>query len=93
VMLCGVLGAGPVLGAYTAELFSTAVRSQASAWVTVANVGGQAASFALGGALVAASGSLSVSVTLLGIGPLLGLGLIAWKFPDTHGRELEEIKR
>lgn len=93
VMLCGVLGAGPVLGAYTAELFSTAVRSQASAWVTVANVGGQALSFAVGGALVALSGSLSVSVTLLGIGPLLGLSLIAWKFPDTHGRELEDIER
>lgn len=91
VMLAGVLGAGPVLGSYTAELFDTAVRGQATSWVTLANVGGQAASFGLGALLLAAWGSLPIAVTVLGIGPVLGIILFALRFPDTHGRELEDI--
>lgn len=93
VMLLGVLGAGPVLGAYTAELFDTSVRGQAVAWSTVANVGGQAGSLALGGLILGAFGSLSIAVTLLGIGPLLGLVMVWRYYPDTHGRELEDVHR
>jgi MFS family permease len=91
VMLLGVLGAGPVLGAYTAELFDTSVRGQAVSWATVANVGGQAGSLALGGLLLGAFGSLSIAVTLLGIGPVIGLMMIWRYYPDTHGRELEDV--
>ena len=91
VMLLGVLGAGPVLGAYSAELFDTTVRGQAVAWATVSNVGGQAASLAIGGLLLAATGSLSTAVSLLAIGPVLGVVLV-WRFyPDTHNRELEDV--
>lgn len=91
VMLCGVLGAGPVLGSYTAELFDTSVRGQATSWVTVANVGGQALSFGLGALLLAAFSSLPIAVSTLAIGPALGILLFATRFPDTHGRELEDI--
>ena len=91
VMLVGVLGAGPVLGAYSAELFGTSVRSQAVAWSTVASVGGQALSLALGGALLAGLGNLSATVTILGIGPVIALVLIWLNYPDTHGRELEDV--
>ncbi len=91
VMLCGALGSGPVLGAYTAELFDTSVRGQATSWVTVANVSGQALSFGLGALLLAAFSSLPVAVTVLGVGPVAGIVLFALRFPDTHGRELEDI--
>lgn len=91
VMLLGVLGAGPVLGAYSAELFATSVRSQAVAWATVASVGGQALSLAIGGALLAAIGNLSMTVTILGIGPVVALLIIWFNYPDTHGRELEDV--
>ncbi len=91
VMLLGLLGAGPVLGAYTAELFDTTVRGQAVAWATVANVTGQAGSLALGAVLLSTTGSLSIAVTLLGIGPIIGLALVWRYYPDTHGRELEDI--
>ncbi|MBS1848098.1 MAG: MFS transporter [Actinobacteria bacterium] len=90
-MLLGVLGAGPVLGAYSAELFATSVRSQAVAWATVASVGGQALSLAIGGGLLAAFGNLSLTVTLLGIGPIVALVVIWLTYPDTHGRELEDV--
>lgn len=91
VMLLGVLGAGPVLGAYSAELFGTSVRSQAVAWATVAGVGGQAASLAIGGALLGVLDNLSLTVTLLGIGPIIALVIIWLNYPDTHGRELEDV--
>jgi hypothetical protein len=35
--------------------------------------------------------SQSATATLLGLGPLAAIGIIAWAFPDTHGRELEDI--
>lgn len=91
VMLVGALGAGPVLGAFTAELFDTSVRGQGVAWSTVANVSGQAASLGLGAVLLGATSSMPASVTILGLGPVLGVILIAKKYPDTHGRELEDI--
>ena len=91
VMLVGALGAGPVLGAFTAELFDTSVRGQGVAWSTVANVSGQATSLGLGAVLLGATGSMPASVTILGLGPVLGVILIARKYPDTHGRELEDV--
>jgi hypothetical protein len=35
--------------------------------------------------------SQSMTATVLGIGPLVAIILFAVAFPDTHGRELEEI--
>ncbi len=32
-----------------------------------------------------------MTASLLGIGPLIAVILIATMFPDTHGRELEEL--
>ncbi len=93
VMLVGTLGAGPVLDAYSAELFDTAVRGQAVAWSTVARVGGQAGSLAIGGVLLAGLGSFPMTVTLLAAGPVIALVVIWRRFPDTHARELEDIHR
>ena len=89
--LIGSLGAWPTLGAFAQELFPTALRSQAGAWARLARVGGQAASLGLGAVLLHLTGSLSPTVTILGLGPLIAVGMFALWFPDTHGRELEEI--
>ncbi len=91
VMLAGQLGAGPVLSTYATELFPTGLRGQAGSWGRVAAVAGQAASFGLGGALITITGGLPGAATALMGGPLLAVLLFATLFPDTHGRELEDI--
>ncbi|MEA3076779.1 MAG: transporter, putative metabolite:H+ symporter [Actinomycetota bacterium] len=87
----GSLGSWPVLGGYAMEMFPTSVRSQAGAWSTVAKVGGNASSLALGGVLIQLTGGLPTAAMILGLGPLLGIVIILVAFPETHGRELEEV--
>lgn len=89
VMLVGQLGSGPVLATYAAELFPTALRSQAGSWGKVAAVAGQALSFGLGGILINLTGGLPGAATALLLGPAIAVVLFARYFPDTHGRELE----
>lgn len=92
VALTGQLGAWPVLGAYGTELFPTALRGQAGSWTNVARAVGQVTSLGLGGLLLGLTNqSFPITVTILGIGPLVAVLLFALLFPDTHGRELEEI--
>lgn len=87
----GSLASWPVLGGYASELFPTKLRGQAGSWAAVAKVAGDSASFALGGVLIGLTGGLPWSATLLTLGPLLGIAIIAFAFPDTHGLELEDI--
>ncbi|HEY2813495.1 MAG TPA: MFS transporter [Acidimicrobiales bacterium] len=88
--IVGQLGAWPVLQTYTSELFPTGLRSSASSWANTAGVLGRSGSLALAAPLLAIT-SQSVTATVLGIGPLIAIVLIAVAFPDTHGRELEEV--
>jgi putative MFS transporter len=84
------LGSHPALAGYAMELFPTSLRGQAGAWAACARVSGNAASLALGGALLAALDGQAITTTILAIGPLLAIVIVALFFPDTHGRELEE---
>lgn len=88
--IVGQLGAWPVLLTYTSELFPTGLRSSASSWANVAGVLGRSGSLALAAPLLAVT-SQSVTATVLGIGPIIAIILFAVAFPDTHGRELEEV--
>jgi putative MFS transporter len=88
--IVGQLGAWPVLQTYTSELFPTGLRSSASAWANVAGVVGRSASLAIAAPLLAIT-SQSMTATLLGIGPLIAIVMFALLFPDTHGRELEDV--
>jgi putative MFS transporter len=88
--IVGQLGAWPVLQTYTSELFPTGLRSSASSWANVAGVIGRSGSLALAAPLLAIT-SQSVTATVLGMGPLVAIVLFAVAFPDTHGRELEEL--
>jgi hypothetical protein len=88
--LVGQLGAGPVLQTYTSELFPTALRSSASSWANLAGVLGRSGSLAIAAPLLAVF-SQSTTATILGIGPIIAIIMFATMFPDTHGRELEDI--
>jgi putative MFS transporter len=91
LVFIGQFGSWPTLGAFGSELFPTAHRALAGAWSSMARVVGQSASFAFGALLLNVTDELSTTSVILGIGPLLGLLLIAVMFPETKGRELEEI--
>jgi hypothetical protein len=51
---------------------------------------GRSASLAIAAPLLAVT-SQSMTATLLGIGPLIAIVMFAVLFPDTHGRELEDV--
>ncbi|HEX2850216.1 MAG TPA: MFS transporter [Acidimicrobiales bacterium] len=87
----GSMASWPVLGGYASELFPTKLRGQAGSWGAVAKVAGDSASFALGGVLIGLTGALPWSATILALGPLAGIAIVWFLFPDTHGIELEAI--
>lgn len=91
ISLVGQFGAWPTLNAFSTELFPTALRGQAGAWATVFRVTGQFLSFSIAGVLIARLGSLPRAVLVLALGPLMTIFLIAVFFPETKGRELEEL--
>jgi len=88
--IVGQLGAWPVLQTYTSELFPTGLRSSASAWANVAGVVGRSTSLAVAAPLLTVT-SQSTTATLLAIGPVIAIVMFAVLFPDTHGRELEDV--
>lgn len=88
--LIGQMGSWPTLQTYASELFPTALRGQAGSWSNAAAVLGRSASLGLA-SLLLLSISQSATATLLGIGPIAAIVIIAVAFPDTHGRELEDI--
>ncbi len=90
--LVGQAGFNPTFSAYTAELFPTGVRSQSTAWAGVVRVAGDAASFGLAALLLYVTNkNFPATVTALGLGPLAAVALFWLRFPDTHGRDLDEI--
>ena len=91
LVLVGQLGAWPALAGYSSEMFPTALRGQAGSWTELSRVSGDATSLALGGVLLGATASFPLTVTLLALGPLLAVVIVATSFPDTHGVELETI--
>jgi putative MFS transporter len=88
--IIGQLGSWPVLQTFTSELFPTGLRSSASSWANIAGVIGRSISLGVG-AILLLRVSPSATATVLGIGPLAAIVIIALMFPDTHGRELEDI--
>ncbi len=93
VTLSGTLGARPALGAFTTELFTTPMRAFGGAAVSVALVMGEVISLALGGFLLHLFGNLPDTVAVLILGPIALIVVIVKWFPETRGRELEDINR
>ncbi len=91
VALVGAMGAFPTLQTYTSELFPTGLRGSASSWSNVAGVLSRTSSLGLAAILLAVTAEdQRITASVLGIGPLIAIVLVAVFFPDTHGRELEE---
>ena len=87
----GSFGSWPTGTGFGAELFPTDLRAFGNSFGAGARYFGQAASFVVAGGLMAGAGSLSRAVLILSAGPLLAAGLVALLFPETGGRELEDI--
>lgn len=92
----GIFGSSavlPVLNAFTAELFPTALRSDAFAWANnlLGRVGYVLAPLAVG--VAAGTYGWGPSVAATAVGPLLALVIILAKLPETRGRELEDTAR
>ncbi len=81
----------PALGVYGPELFSTSLRARANAVITTVTVGGSALGLVVAGWFDDRYGSLSRGVTLLGIGALVVAAMVAFLYPETASRELEDI--
>lgn len=87
----GIFGSWPTGNGFGTELFPTTLRAFGNAFGTSARYLGQSVSFIVAGVLIAGTGNLSRAVLVLSAGPLAAAGLIARYFPETGGRELEQI--
>jgi MFS family permease len=83
--------AGTLINAYSAELFPTAFRSSAASALLVARLIGGALGLFLEGLLYAAVGSHWEAVRYLALFPMAASIAMYLFFPETAGRELEEI--
>jgi putative MFS transporter len=89
-LLNAALGATHV---YASEVFPTALRATGYGWTT--NFFGRATELLTPmaiSALLVAGLTISTSIALVGIGPILGALLIARVAPETRGLTLEQIQ-
>jgi putative MFS transporter len=91
IVYAGVFGSWPTGSGFGSELFPTNLRAFGSTFGNGAKYLGQALSFIFAGALINGTGSLGRTVLILCIGPLIAAVLILIWFPETGGRELEEL--
>ncbi len=91
VVYAGVFGSWPTGTGLGVELFPTELRAYGNSFAGGARYVWQSASFLVAGALIGGAGNLPRAVLVLSAGPLLAAALIATVFPETGGRELEDI--
>ncbi len=84
------VAAGTILGAYSAELFPTSYRSTALSALGVAGTTGGALGLFLEGVLFNITGSHARAICYLTVSWIIAPVIILF-FPETSGRELEEI--
>lgn len=81
----------PVLGVYGPELFPTSLRGRANAVITTITVAGSALGLVIAGRLDDRYGGLGRGITLLGAGVIVVALMVAFLYPETASRELEDI--
>lgn len=88
------IGIAPVLSAFATELFPTAIRAQASAWIRngFGNTGSVLGPTLVGilGASSAPFHSVGVAVTMLTLLFAFAAPIVAFSLPETRGTQLEE---
>lgn len=80
---------GVALAVYGPELFPTRIRSAANTALAALGVVGSALGLVVAGTLGDAVG-IGEAIALLAVFPLVSLTIVALRFPETAGRELEE---
>jgi len=83
--------AATILNAYSVELFPTSHRSAAASALTVAGTTGAALGLFLEGVLYGAAGSHWQAIRILMVFSMAGALIMFATFPETAGRELEDI--
>ena len=81
----------PALGVYGPELFPTGLRGRANGVVAVCSLVGSAAGLTLCGVLSDRIGRIGPAMAFLSAGPLLLAVLVLAAYPETAGKELEDL--
>jgi MFS family permease len=81
----------PALGVYGPELFPTGLRGRANGLVAVSSLLGSAAGLILCGVMADRFGRIGPAMAILSAGPLLLAVLVMAAYPETAGRELEDL--
>jgi len=81
----------PALGVYGPELFPTGMRGRANGLVAVTSLVGSAGGLILCGVLSDHFGRIAPAMAILAAGPLLLAVLVVAAYPETAGRELEDL--
>ena len=81
----------PALGVYGPELFPTGLRGRANGLVAVSSLLGSAGGLILCGVLADRFGRIGPAMSILAVGPLLLAVLVMAAYPETAGRELEDL--
>jgi MFS family permease len=81
----------PALGVYGPELFPTSLRGTANGMTFLVALTGSVAGLLAVGALSDRFGSIGPAMAVVAIGPVLLAFLVAFGFPETARRELEDL--
>ncbi len=81
----------PAMGSFSTELFPTSLRANASSATSAAGMAGGAAGSWMAGYLIVQTGSYGGAISLLLPAALLSGFLVLLLFPETKGKELEDI--
>ena len=84
-------GVAPAIGVYGPELFPTSLRSRAAGIIGILFAAGGVVGLVLTGLLSSAIGTLAPAFAILALGPAVLVVLIVVAYPETAGRELEDI--
>ncbi|MBV9411254.1 MAG: MFS transporter [Acidimicrobiia bacterium] len=81
----------PALGVYGPELFPTSLRGTANGMTFLVGLAGSVAGLLAVGGLSDQFGRIGPAMAIVGIGPILLALLVAFGFPETARRELEDL--
>ncbi len=81
----------PALAVYGPELFPTSLRGRANGVMAVSALVGSAIGLISAGVLSDRFGRIAPAMTILAVGPVLVAILVLTRYPETAGRELEDL--
>jgi MFS family permease len=81
----------PALGVYGPELFPTSLRGRANGIMAVTALTGSAIGLIAAGVLADQFGRIGPAMAILAVAPVIVAFLVLTRFPETAGRELEDL--